>query len=179
MRYLAATLLAQISAQAWANELDSLLQQARVLGAPMAAVQRAIQISRQPTFPKKDVLAVFDISQPSAKKRFYVLDFKSGQVTAYYAAHGRDNGPNARAIKFKGFQTDLDMVPLGPLKNRSFRSDGSLQDNCGPYDGTVYPGMIVVALEGVTSYNSYGMRRSSLSLPWAAAITPFATFSQL
>jgi hypothetical protein len=135
MRYLAATLLALISAQAWANELDSLLQQAqvlggpmaavqraiqdlapadlskkdvdsllqqaRVLGAPMAAVQRAIQISRQPTFPKKDVLAVFDISQPSATKRFYVLDFKSGQVTAHYAAHGRDNGPTQEPSNLK------------------------------------------------------------------------------
>ncbi|MFY9769628.1 MAG: murein L,D-transpeptidase catalytic domain-containing protein, partial [Xanthobacteraceae bacterium] len=98
------------------NNPDSLLQQARVLGAPMAAVERALQISRQPIFPKQDALAVFDISQPSAKKRFYVLDFKSGQVTAHYAAHGRDNGPQAKAIKFKGFQTDLDMVPLGPLK---------------------------------------------------------------
>jgi len=75
---------------------DSLLQQAKVLGAPMAAVERAVQISRQPTFPKKDALAVFDISQPSAKKRFYLVDFKSGQVTAHYAAHGRDNGPQAR-----------------------------------------------------------------------------------
>jgi L,D-transpeptidase catalytic domain len=74
---------------------DSLLQQAKVLGAPMAAVERAVQISRQPTFPKKDALAVFDISQPSAKKRFYLVDFKSGQVTAHYAAHGRDNGPQA------------------------------------------------------------------------------------
>ena len=82
---------------------DSLLQQAKVLGAPMAAVERAVQIVGQPIFPKKDVLAVFDISQPSAKKRFYVLDFKSGQITAHYAAHGRDNGPQARAIKFKGF----------------------------------------------------------------------------
>ena len=72
---------------------DSVSQQAKVLGAPMAAVERATQISRQSIFPKKDVLAVFDISQPSAKKRFYVLDFKSGQVTAHYAAHGRDNGP--------------------------------------------------------------------------------------
>src|SRR5207244_2630201 len=98
----------------FANERDSLLQQSQVLGAPIAAVQRAIQISHQPIFPKKDALAVFDISQPSANKRFYVLDFKSGQVTAHYAAHGRDNGPNARAVKFKGFQTDLDMVPLGP-----------------------------------------------------------------
>src|SRR5207302_7660017 len=61
-----------------ANDLDSLLQQAQALGAPMAAVQRAIQISGQPIFPKKDALAVFDISQPSATKRFYVLDLKSG-----------------------------------------------------------------------------------------------------
>src|ERR1700719_3568671 len=107
----ATILLALISFPAWANELDSLLQQAKALGAPMAAVQRAIEISRQPIFPKKGALAVFDISQPSAKKRFYIFDFKSGQVTAHYAAHGRDNGPQARAIKFKGFQTDMDMVP--------------------------------------------------------------------
>ena len=37
----------------FAKELDSLLQQAEVLGALMAAVQRAIQISRQPIFLKK------------------------------------------------------------------------------------------------------------------------------
>jgi L,D-transpeptidase catalytic domain len=189
MRYLVATLLALISAPTWANELDSLLQQAQVLGAPMtavqraiqdlapadlskkdvdsllqqarvlgapvAAVQRAIQISRQPIFPKKDVLAVFDISQPSSKKRFYVLDFKSGQVTAHYAAHGKDNGPSAKAIKFKGFQTDLDMVPLGPLKTTHSEVMDNYKTIVDRYDGTVYPDMIVVVLEGVTSYNSY------------------------
>jgi hypothetical protein len=138
-----------------ANELDSLLQQAQVLGAPMAAVQRAIQISRQPIFPKKDALAVFDISQPSATKRFYVLDFKSGQVTAHYAAHGRDNGPTARAIKFKGFQTDLDMVPLGPLKTAHSEVMDHYKTIVDRYDGTVYSNMIVVVLEGITSYNSY------------------------
>ena len=137
------------------NELNSLLQQAQVLDAPMAAVRRAIQISRQPIFPKKDALAVFDISQPSAKKRFYVLDFKSGQVTAYYAAHGRDNGPNARAVKFKGFQTDLDMVPLGPLKTAHSEMMVHYKTIVDRYDGTVYRNMIVAVLEGVTSYNSY------------------------
>jgi hypothetical protein len=138
-----------------ANELDSLLQQAQVLGAPMVAVQRAIQISRQPIFPKKDALAVFDISQPSATKRFYVLDFKSGLVTAHYAAHGRDNGPTARAIKFKGFQTDLDMVPLGPLKTAHSEVMDHYKTIVDRYDGTVYSNMIVVVLEGITSYNSY------------------------
>ena len=76
-RYLAALLLALMSSATssptWANELDSLLQQAKALGAPMAAVQRAIEISHQPMFPKKDALAVFDISQPSTKKRFTSL----------------------------------------------------------------------------------------------------------
>ncbi|MGB6584864.1 MAG: hypothetical protein WCF62_02685, partial [Pseudolabrys sp.] len=67
----------------FAGKLDSVLQQAEQLGAPVAAIQRAVAISRQPTFSKKDVFAVFDISQPSANKRFYLLDFTSGQVTAH------------------------------------------------------------------------------------------------
>jgi hypothetical protein len=155
MRYLAAILLALISAPAWANELDSLLQQAQALGAPMAAVQRAIAISRQSIFTKKDALAVFDISQPSTNKRFYLLDFKSGQVTAHYAAHGRDNGPNVKATKFKGFQTDLDMVPLGPLKTTHAEVMDHYKTIVDRYDGTVYRNMIVVVLEGVTAYNKY------------------------
>ena len=153
-RYFATILLALISSPTWANELDSLLQQAEVLGAPMAAVQRAIQISRQPIFTKKDVLAVFDVSQPSTKKRFYVFDFKLGQVSAHYAAHGRDNGPNARANKFKGFQTHLDMVPLGPLKTAHSEVMDHYKTIVDRYDGAVYRNMIVVVLEGVTSYNS-------------------------
>jgi len=155
MRYLAAILLALVSAPAWANELDSLLQQAQALGAPMAAVRRAIAISRQSIFTKKDALAVFDISQPSTNKRFYLLDFKSGQVTAHYAAHGRDNGPNVKATKFKGFQTDLDMVPLGPLKTTHAEVMDHYKTIVDRYDGTVYRNMIVVVLEGVTAYNKY------------------------
>jgi hypothetical protein len=148
-QYLAALLLALMSSATSsptsANELDTLLQQAKALGAPMAAVQRAIDISRQPMFPKKDALAVFDISQPSAKKRFHVFDL----------AHGRHNGPNARATKFKGFQTDLDMVPLGPLKTAHSEVMDHYKTIVDRYDGTVYRDMIVVVLEGVTPYNSY------------------------
>ena len=55
MRYLAATLLALISAPAWANELDSLLQQVQVFGTPMAAVQRSIQDLAPANLSKKDV----------------------------------------------------------------------------------------------------------------------------
>ena len=126
-----------------ANGLDPLLQQAPTLGAPMAAVARAITISRQQTFAKKDALAVFDISQPSANKRFYLLDFKSGEVTAYYAAHGRSNGPNAKAVKFKGFQRDLDMTPLGPLKTAHSEVMAHYKTIVDRYDGTVYRNMIV------------------------------------
>jgi hypothetical protein len=155
MRYLVAILLTLISASAWAGDLDSLLQQAKALGAPMGAVQRAIAISHQSTFTKKDALAVFDISQPSVNKRFYLFDFKSGQVTAHYASHGRDNGPNLKATKFKGFQTDLDMVPLGPLKTTHSEVMDHYKTIVDRYDGTVYRNMIVVVLEGVTTYNKY------------------------
>ena len=139
----------------FAGKRGSLLQQAQQLGAPVAAIQRAVAISRQPIFPKKDVLAVFDISQPSANKRFYVLDFKTGQVTAHFAAHGRTNGPNARATKFKGFQRDLDMVPLGPLKTAHPEVMEHYRTIVDRYDRTVYRNMIVAGLEGVTPYNRY------------------------
>ena len=140
-----------------AGKLDSLLQQARQLGAPGAAIQRAVAISRQSIFSKKDVLAVFDISQPSANKRFYLLDFASGQVTAHFAAHGRTNGPHAKATKFKGFQRDLDMVPLGPLKTVPATPEvtAHYRTIVDRYDGTVYRNMIVAVLEGVTPYNRY------------------------
>jgi hypothetical protein len=141
----------------FAGKLDSLLQQAQQLGAPIAAIQRAAAISRQPIFSKKDVFAVFDISQPSANKRFYLLDFASGQVTAHFAAHGRTNGPNAKATKFKGFQRDLDMVPLGPLKAVPATPEVAahyytIRDR---YDGTVYRNMVTGILEGVAPYNRY------------------------
>src|SRR5689334_2589619 len=127
---------------------QALLQKAQALGAPMAALQRAIEISRKPDFSKKDALAVFDISQPSASRRFYVLDFKSGQASAHHAAHGKANGPNARAVKFKGFQRDLDMVPLGPLKTAHSEIMDHYKTIVDRYDGTVYRNMIVVVLEG-------------------------------
>ena len=137
------------------KERDLLLHQAKALGAPVGAVGRAMETSREPKFTKKDVLAIFDMSQPSAKKRFYLVDIKSGQVTAHYAAHGRHNGPHAKATKFAGFQKDLDMVPLGPLKTARSQVMDHYKTIVDRYDGTVYRDMIVAVLEGTTSYNSY------------------------
>jgi len=146
---------AAAGAEQTASDNDPVLQQAQALNAPMAAVTRAIAVSHQSPFSKKDVLAVFDISQPSANKRFYLLDFKSGQATPHYAAHGRTNGPNAKAVKFKGFQKDLDMVPLGPLKTARSEVMDHYKTIVDRYDGTVYRNMIVAELQGVTPYNSY------------------------
>jgi hypothetical protein len=47
MRYLVTTLLALISSPTWANGTDSLLQKVQVLGAPMAAVERAIRMEKR------------------------------------------------------------------------------------------------------------------------------------
>jgi hypothetical protein len=109
-----------------ANGLDPFLQKAQTLGAPMAAVARAIMISPQQTFAKKDALAVFDISQPSANKRFYLLDFKSGEVTAHYAAHGRSNGPNVKAVKFQRLPKRFGYDAVRSAQDSAFRSHGPL-----------------------------------------------------
>jgi hypothetical protein len=47
------------------------------------------------------------------------------------------------------------MVPLGPLKTAHSEVMDPYKTIVDRYDGTVYPDMIVVALEGVTTYNSY------------------------
>jgi hypothetical protein len=138
-----------------AKERDLLLHQAKALGAPVNAIGRAMETAKEAKFTKKDVFAIFDLSQPSAKKRFYVVDMKSGQVTGHYAAHGRHNGPHAKATKFAGFQKDLDMVPLGPLKTARSEVMDHYKTIVDRYDGTVYRDMIVVGLEGTTPYNSY------------------------
>src|SRR6516164_549152 len=87
------------------------------------------------------------LAQQSANKRFYLLDFKSGEVTAYYAAHGRSNGPNVKAVKFKGFRRDLDMTPLGPLKTAHSEVMAHYKTIVDRYDGTVYRNMIVAVLQ--------------------------------
>ena len=69
-----------------ADKFEQLLQQAKELGAPVTAIQRAATISRQPAVPKKDAFAVFDLSQPSANKRFYLVYLKSGEVAPHSAA---------------------------------------------------------------------------------------------
>ena len=152
-----ATPLAGVTKQDdFAGKLDSVLQQAEQLGAPVAAIQRAVAISRQPTFSKKDVLAVFDISQPSANKRFYLLDFTSGQITAHFAAHGRTNGPtreppNSKA--FSGTRTWSRWVRSRPC--RAPEVTAHYRTIVDRYDKTVYRNMIVGVLEGVAPYNRY------------------------
>src|ERR1044072_6567030 len=87
------------SASAWAGALED----ARTLGAPMQSVERAIQLARGKEFSRKDVLAVFDISQPSANRRSFLIDLENNKTVAHSAAHGKSNGNNLRATKFRGF----------------------------------------------------------------------------
>lgn len=130
--------------------------QAQELGAPMVAVKKAFQLSRTSTYDRKDVFAVFDISQPSKNKRFFVIDLKAGKVTSYFVAHGRGNGDNFKATKFRGFQADHNMTPLGPLRTASAPQDmehyRSIKDQ---YTGEMYNGGLTLWLEGVASYNRY------------------------
>ena len=56
IRHLATILIALATAPTWAGERDPILDQAKALGAPMAAIRRAIEISHQPIFDKRTCL---------------------------------------------------------------------------------------------------------------------------
>ena len=62
-----------------------------------------------------------------------------------------------RATKFRGFRSDHDMVPLGPL--RTAAADASITSHyrtiTDKYTGQVWNGLNSARLEGVASYNSY------------------------
>lgn len=133
---------------------EGLRSRAEALGAPMTAVRRAYDASR--SFPRKDAFALFDLSQPAKNKRLYVFDLKAGTVTAHYAAHGRGNGDNRRATRFRGFQSNHDMTPLGPLRTAASPTDmDHYRRIADRYDGRSYDGLTTLWLEGTTSYNRY------------------------
>ena len=87
----------------------------------------------------------------------FLIDLKNDRTSAHYAAHGRSNGNNLRATKFRGFRSDHDMVPLGPL--RTAAADASVTSHyrtiADKYTGQVWNGLNSARLEGVASYNSY------------------------
>src|SRR5262249_28868250 len=126
-------------------------------GVERESVERAIELSRGREFSQKDILAFFDISHPSANRRFFLIDLKNNRTSAHYAAHGKSNGSNLRATKFRGFRSDHDMVPLGPL--RTAAADASVTSHyrtiADKYTGQVWNGLNSARLEGVASYNSY------------------------
>jgi hypothetical protein len=135
---------------------NPIMTQAAALGAPMIAVKKAYSLAQSSTFQRHDVFAVFDIDQPAKNKRFFLFDLRAGKVSAYFVAHGRDNGDNFKATHFRGFQNDHNMTPLGPLRTASSMTDmdhySSITDK---YNGRVYSGLMTLWLEGVTSYNNY------------------------
>ena len=144
------------TAPAAAVTANPVMVQAAALGAPMIAVKKAYALAQSSTFQRHDVFAVFDINQPAKNKRFFVFDLRAGKVSAYFVAHGRDNGDNFKATHFRGFQDDHNMTPLGPLRTGSSMTNmdhySTITDK---YDGRVYSGLMTLWLEGVTSYNSY------------------------
>lgn len=133
---------------------QAVLEQAEKLGAPMRAVERAMKEAEGKAYSKKDVITVFDLSQTSDKKRFYMLDFKAGKTTAYHAAHGKGNGEHVRATHFRGFQQDgADMTPLGALRTGVAYTLEEYETVVDQYDGKRWSGLVVADLEGMKSYN--------------------------
>ena len=138
----------------YAQNHAAVLEQAQKLGAPMIAVERALKEAERSTFEKKDVVTVFDLSQTSKDKRFYMLDLKAGKTTAYHASHGKGNGDHLRASRFKGFNVNgSSMTPLGALKalNTSFLDHYTEVSDSAT--GKTYTNLVIVDLVGTRPYN--------------------------
>lgn len=131
-------------------------KEAAAQGAPMEALKKAYDLSQSSRFSRRDAFGLFDISQPSANKRFYLVDLRAKKITTHFVAHGKSNGDNFRASRFKGFQRDHSMTPLGPLRTASriemMDHYASITDRG---TGRVYSGLGTLWLEGITAYNSY------------------------
>lgn len=151
-----ASLLVLAPVYGFAADVASTLSQAVAQGAPEVALQKAYKLSQTATYGRHDVFAVFDISQPAKNKRLYLIDLRAGKVSAYFVAHGRDNGDNFKATRFRGFQGNHNMTPLGPLRTASSMTDmDHYRTIADRYDGRTYTGLMTLWLEGVASYNSY------------------------
>ncbi len=139
------------------------LAEAEKLGAPMVAVRRAMKEAESKAYSKRDVLAVFDISQPGANKRYFLLDLKAGTTTSYHVAHGKGNGGHAKATAFRGFNTPgSNMTPLGALKTGD---GGYALDHYTEVTDTVtgksWTGLLIMDLEGMKGYNG-NIRRDNI-----------------
>ncbi|MGZ3692958.1 MAG: murein L,D-transpeptidase catalytic domain-containing protein [Bdellovibrionota bacterium] len=141
------------------NSYDSysdLWTQAQAQGAPMVALKKAFELSQSNKFSRRDVFGLFDISQPSANKRFYVIDLRAHKIISHYVAHGKSNGDNFKATRFRGFQSDHSMTPLGPLRTAArIEIMEHYRDITDRSTGKVYSELGTLWLEGITSYNQY------------------------
>lgn len=140
----------------YSQNLTRVLQQAKSLGAPMKAVERALDEAGSGKYPIRDVLAVFDLSQNSKKKRFYLLDLRAGTTTAYHSSHGRGNGDNLHATHFRGFEdSNSNMTPLGPLRTApAARVIEEYETVVDPLTARTYNGLVILDLYGTAAYNS-------------------------
>lgn len=135
--------------------MERALREAGALGAPLATVRRAFTEVRDPVYRNKNFLAIFDLSQHSSRRRFYLIDLVSGGVEAFHVSHGTGNGPAGKANRFRGFDDpDRNMTPMGPLVTDS--RDGTVQGYDvvrDPVTGERFGGLRVLGLNGTKPYN--------------------------
>lgn len=137
---------------------------ARAQGVPALALERAVEEARSGTYDRTDVITIFDVSQPSRRKRLFILDMRSGKVSAYFASHGVGNGPMARATSFRGFNNpDNNKTPLGPLKtDRKGYPVPGYTDVRDPVSGHVHRGKLVLGIDGTKNYNDQVNSRGAI-----------------
>lgn len=95
---------------------------------------------------RRDVLAIVDFEKPSTAARLYIVDIRTGAVSAYLTAHGKGSDPNHSSYA------------------RSFSNDhGTLASSLGLYRaGKRYFGKwgLALKLQGLSASNSNAEARA-------------------
>jgi len=108
---------------------------------PRQALQLALNYfdEHQSVFPNKKYISVVDYNQHCSKKRFYIIDMKTGQVENHCVAHGKYSDPDndGYCTSFSNVpgsnQSSLGLVKTGEIysgnHSHSMRLDGLSKTN--------------------------------------------------
>lgn len=143
------------SALPYSENLPKVEELAKKAGVPMAAFHRALKEAENPIYNGKDAFAVFDLSQPSRNRRFYLIDLRAGAVSAYHSSHGKGNGSSERATQFKNFnRVGSNMTPLGAMKALEAFANSYYEEVRDEVNKKTYKDLLTLDMMGVKAYNS-------------------------
>src|SRR6516165_7800034 len=114
-----------------ANGLDPFLQQAQALGAPMAALARAVAISRQSIFPKKRRARGLRYLAAVGEQKILRSGFQVRRSHRTLCGAWENQWTKCKSLQIQRLPKRSGHGAAWPAQDCAFRSHGPLQDHRG------------------------------------------------